>query len=126
MKFLELENQGKIVRLWAEKRDSETWIHFNHHNWVYKEDVQKKTKQTSLQKTPSGVISSPMPGKIVKIHSQLGEKVKMGQVIIVIEAMKMEYRLCAGISGKIEKLSCSEGDQVHLGQQLAFLKEVPN
>ena len=127
MKFLELEHNGKIIRLWAEKRGSQIWVHFNHRNFLYEEPKKEKTKSSRKKSSKGkGVITAPMPGKIVKTYAREGDEVETGQVVIVMEAMKMEYRLCADISGKIEKLSCKEGDSVSLGQSLALIKGDPH
>ena len=55
---------------------------------------------------------SPMPGRIVAVHVKEGDEVAEGDPILVLEGMKMEYTLKAGISGKIEKLLFGEGDMV--------------
>ena len=122
MNFLELEHNGEWVRLWAERRGVEIWVHFNGKSFVYEETGSKKV---SSQKTRlgSGMILAPMPGKIIKVHVREGERVQVGQVTVVMEAMKMEYRLCAEISGQIEKLSCVQGSQVALGQELVVIRD---
>ena len=120
LNFLELEHNGEIIRLWAENRGSSIWIHFNGRIFVYEESKKIRVKSVSIG---SGIITAPMPGKIIKIYVETGEMVQVGQVIVVIEAMKMEYALRADISGKVERFSCAEGDQVTLGQELALIKE---
>jgi biotin carboxyl carrier protein len=57
-------------------------------------------------------IVSPMPGKVLKINISEGEEVKKGQVLLVVEAMKMENNVMSPADGKIEKLLVNEGDMV--------------
>jgi biotin carboxyl carrier protein len=64
-----------------------------------------------------------MPGKILRVESVVGQKVKTGQVLVVMEAMKMEYTLTSAMAGEVSEVACQAGDQVKLGQALITLKE---
>ncbi len=64
-----------------------------------------------------------MPGKVTKIQKNIGDAVSAGDVVIVMEAMKMEYTLKAHVNGKVEVMNCKAGDQVTLGKLLAQIKE---
>ncbi len=57
-------------------------------------------------------ISAPMPGKILEVRTELGREVVQGEVLVVMEAMKMEHALAAPRDGVIGELSCAAGDQV--------------
>ena len=59
-----------------------------------------------------GTLRSPMPGRIVSVVVQAGEKVVKGQVLLALEAMKMEHALIAPFEGSVTEISVSEGDQV--------------
>ncbi|MBV8682035.1 MAG: biotin/lipoyl-binding protein [Caulobacteraceae bacterium] len=59
-----------------------------------------------------GAIRTPMPGRIVKVAVQAGAHVDAGQVLVVLEAMKMEHALTAPVKGRVIELSTAEGDQV--------------
>jgi 3-methylcrotonyl-CoA carboxylase alpha subunit len=61
-------------------------------------------------------LDSPISGKIVSIKVKKGEKVKRGEVLIVIEAMKMEYLIRAPYDGVIAKVHFKEKDQIEIGQ----------
>jgi len=68
-------------------------------------------------------ISSPMPGKIVKILVNEGDPVEPGQTLIIVSAMKMESEYKAGISGFVAEVSVSEGDTVDGNQIMIKLSE---
>ena len=55
---------------------------------------------------------TPMPGKIIKICSKVGDQVKLGDPVIVMEAMKMEHTLSAPKDGVIKAIYASEGELV--------------
>jgi biotin carboxyl carrier protein len=67
-------------------------------------------------------ITAPMPGKIVKVLVKLGEAVKEGQGLVVIEAMKMENELKSPKAGKVVELTAKEGTAVENGAKLAAVE----
>ncbi len=69
----------------------------------------------------SGALSAAMPGKVVKILCQVGDTVKAGQGLLVIEAMKMENELRAQAAGTVAAVAVREGQAVEAGQTLLTL-----
>jgi biotin carboxyl carrier protein len=66
----------------------------------------------------SNIVKSPLPGLIVDIKIGVGEKVKAGQVIVTMEAMKMENQIQATIDGTVKKIFVKKGDNVAEGDSL--------
>ena len=64
----------------------------------------------------SKLLVSPMPGLLVKLSVRVGDTVKSGQDIAVIEAMKMENNLCANNDGVVLNIPVSEGDSLAVGE----------
>jgi 3-methylcrotonyl-CoA carboxylase alpha subunit len=62
-----------------------------------------------------------MTGKVVKVVAAPGASVKANEVIVIMEAMKMEYRLAAPRDGVVESILCKEGELVDLGRTVAVL-----
>jgi biotin carboxyl carrier protein len=67
------------------------------------------------------VIACPMPGKIVAIEVKPGQAVKDGDVIVVLEAMKMENEIVCGRAGKVKEIAVSENASVNTGDILAII-----
>lgn len=67
-------------------------------------------------------IRSPMVGKVLKVHIELGQWVERGQELFVIEAMKMENKIFAKSSGKVAELHALVGQQVSVGHLLGLLR----
>jgi glutaconyl-CoA/methylmalonyl-CoA decarboxylase subunit gamma len=63
----------------------------------------------------SGAVTAPIPGKILTIMVKVGDSVKIGQVLAVIEAMKMENNIISPIDGTIKNISVSKDDDVGTG-----------
>lgn len=68
--------------------------------------------------TGGEVIEAPMPGSIVAVSVKVGDIVKKGQVLVVLEAMKMENEIVSPVDGKITAVSVSKGDTVNAGDAL--------
>lgn len=69
----------------------------------------------------SVTVSAPMPGKILGIKMQPGAAIKRGQVILILEAMKMENEIVAPQDGTIASINVAVGDMVEPGATLATL-----
>ena len=78
--------------------------------------------QTAIPKTAgSGSIITPIPGQIISITVSIGEQVRVGQKLLVLEAMKLENSITATIDGKVNEILVAEGDVVNQGQPLIVL-----
>jgi len=66
-------------------------------------------------------IVAPMPGKVVRILVQQGEKVDAGRGVLVVEAMKMQNEIRSPKSGTVEKLLVTEGQAVNAGEVVAVV-----
>jgi methylmalonyl-CoA carboxyltransferase small subunit len=64
------------------------------------------------------VCRSPISGIVVKVPAQAGQKIQTGDILLVLEAMKMETNITAPIAGTIAKMNVNAGDSVKAGQVL--------
>ena len=67
-------------------------------------------------------IESPMPGSILKVNVANGQAVKQGDVLMILEAMKMENEIMAPVDGTIASLSVSQGSTVDSGSLLCVIQ----
>ena len=72
---------------------------------------------------PAGasVVEAPMPGKILKISVAVGASVSSGDVLLILEAMKMENEISAPAGGTVREIRAREGDSVNTGDVLIVL-----
>jgi biotin carboxyl carrier protein len=68
------------------------------------------------------VAASPMPGKVVKILVNKGDKVEKGQGLVIVEAMKMENEIKSPVSGTVGKINFKSGDLVDAGQPIVEIE----
>ena len=69
-----------------------------------------------------GAVSAPLPGKVAAVSVTEGARVSRGDILLVVEAMKMEHGLAAPFDGIVETLSASVGDQVREGEVLVRVR----
>lgn len=88
--------------------------------WLPGMKVINRTQQVASRQADasSGTVKAPMDGAIVDIRVNVGERVSKGQLLLVLEAMKMEHPLKAGIDGIIKSVQVVTGDQVRNRQIL--------
>jgi acetyl/propionyl-CoA carboxylase alpha subunit len=118
MKKIELDINGQTLKGYCEKVGKDFWISINGKTFKYEESGTRKSRNSKKAVSNPNQILAPMPGKITAIKISSGD-VTLGDVVIMMEAMKMEYSLKANIAGKIKKVSVVVGDQVTQGQLLA-------
>ncbi|MDA0976503.1 MAG: biotin/lipoyl-binding protein, partial [Proteobacteria bacterium] len=68
-----------------------------------------------------GSLSAPMPGKVIALNVKKGSKVKAGDVLVILEAMKMEHSIKALEDGVVSKILISKNDQVENGAPLMIV-----
>ena len=66
-------------------------------------------------------VNAPMPGKILSVKASVGQAVKKGDVILILEAMKMENEVVAPEDGTVASIDVAAGDSVEAGAVLATL-----
>ncbi len=83
------------------------------------EDRRLAARQSTDSAVGDGKIKAPMNGRVVALHQAPGAVVAMGDVLLTLEAMKMEHAVCANCAGTVVALHVAVGDQVTPGKLLA-------
>jgi acetyl/propionyl-CoA carboxylase alpha subunit len=65
-----------------------------------------------------GVVRAPIPARVLRLHTGVGDSVERGQTLVTLSAMKMELACEAPVTGVVETVSCAVDDQVKAGQTL--------
>ncbi len=116
---VELEVAGVRSRSTVTRAGREIWVGSAHGS----------VRLTLLERLPvperaadPGSLLAPMPGSVTKIAAAPGDTVAAGQVVLVVEAMKMEHEITAPASGVLTELRVSQGTQVSAGDVLAVVR----
>ena len=94
------------------------WVHIDGHVFCI-----EKTEPGSNDDDSQGGMVAPMPGKIIDVLVEQGQSVTAGDLLLVMEAMKMEHRIVANVDGIIGMLKLKAGDQVQQGDVLVEISE---
>jgi len=87
--------------------------------------VAKKKRTGSGKKKKSGTVSANIPGKVVTVEVSEGDSVTEGQVILILEAMKMQNEIQAPISGTVTVVHCEEGQAIEANIPLVVIEPLP-
>lgn len=82
----------------------------------------KKEAKNSSSASDADSVKSPMPGTILSINVTKGDKVSKGQVLLVLEAMKMENEIISPRDGVVESVNVNKGENVESGSTLVVIK----
>lgn len=85
------------------------------------EAAPKKEAQSPAAIGEKEAVKSPMPGNIWKILAQEGQEVKAGDLLLILEAMKMENEILAPKDGVLTSILVNEGDSVNTGDDLVII-----
>ncbi|NNN08757.1 MAG: ATP-grasp domain-containing protein [Acidimicrobiaceae bacterium] len=99
-----------------------TWIaHRGSTSW-WRVTPPRRSDETSV--VHDGDLRSPMPGVVIHVGAKPGDAVSLGDALLVVEAMKMEYPLRAPLAGEVAELLVRVGDQVALDQVVARVRSL--
>ena len=93
------------------------WVHFDGHIFCI-----EKTEPGSTDNDSDGGMVAPMPGKILDVKIANGDNVAAGQLLLIMEAMKMESEVKSPHSGKIKNIHVNSGDAIKSGDLLITLE----
>jgi len=85
---------------------------------------KSRVKRRKRKVNSDGVISSTISGKIIVINNKIGDIVKEGDVILILEAMKMQNEITAPISGKIIEINCTTGGSIEANMPLIIMDNI--
>jgi biotin carboxyl carrier protein len=96
------------------------WVFVN--GEVLRFDSEQTGGRRKRSAATAGSLTAPMPATVRRIEVNPGQAVRRGDVLIVLEAMKMELPVRAPADGTIARVNCREGELVQPGQELAELQ----
>jgi biotin carboxyl carrier protein len=118
--------QGKVFACTLEKLPSgATEIIVNGHRIAVTIQDPKRLSHNAGAAGQAGgraVLTSPMPGKVVRVLCAAGDEVAEGQGILVVEAMKMQNEVQSPKTGKVVEIKVTEGQTVNAGEVLAVVE----
>ena len=123
---VEVEVDGVKTTVQARRTD-DGWIvnveGTDHHITVggASQNTQRSSKRKKKRSIGGGTITSSMPGSIVEIAVEVGQEDEEGELILILEAMKMQNEMRAPISGTVSEVTCSVGENVEANRTLVII-----
>lgn len=116
MKVYKVKVNGKVYEVELEAVDE-----VNRSVETVKEEVKEEVKKEEVSEGANQIIA-PIAGKILEVKVNVGDSVKKGQTVAVIEAMKLENEIQSAYSGKVKQIVVSKGDDVRNKDVLIVLE----
>ncbi len=101
------------------KSGDKTYISYKGRSYTVEKARRSRSGQSGGAATE---VRAPMPGQIVEVLTSVGDEVEVGDRLLILEAMKMQQPMVAGVAGTVAQLPVSVGDQVDEDQLLAEVK----
>ena len=115
-----LRQDGRQWRCVVARAGDDRWVWIDGH--VHHLKVASASRKRSA--APAGELSAPMPGQVLRVLVEPGAAVRKDQVLVVLEAMKMQYEIVAPRDGIVKSVQAAAGTQVAGGLALVTLEEV--
>jgi len=112
--YLKIKLGDRVIKCVITKGDKDKFVFVE--GDVFKVRNIELTGAKKTKKKDEGNLNSPISGNVVSIKVKDGDKVKKGDVLMIIEAMKMEYLIRAPYNGKVKKVNFKENNQIEIGQ----------
>lgn len=114
---------GPVIYKCTVAKDGDTrFIHLDGQDYELKR-VSETEEQFESVEDDKGSLTTPMPGRIVNVFVKPGDHVTKGQELLIIEAMKMENKICAPYDGTVTTVYFPKGDQVEANVVLMDIEE---
>jgi 3-methylcrotonyl-CoA carboxylase alpha subunit len=116
MSWITIDHDGLTHRLAVARTVNGVWV-----GWPGRTRFFERESRDAAAGMTHDAIRAPMTGRVVQLRAKPGDQVAAKAILVVMEAMKMEYRLTAPHDGTVAAVHCSEGDLVDLGKTLVTL-----
>jgi len=121
MSFVHVEHEGRRLRLAVVRTARGVWVGWPGGARFF---GPERGEAAAAPGAPAEV-RAPMTGRVVKVAVEPGRAVVTDDLLLILHAMKMEYRLTAPRDGVVERIFCAEGEMVDLGATLVAIAPAP-
>lgn len=118
--FFEIQVEGEISRGAFYRLENAIDVHLP--QGTFRLHYEESRPGTAKASHAPGELTAPMPGKILKVLVGAGKRVKKGDPLLILEAMKMEHSIVSPWDGKVTQVLFQEGDRVSQDQELVVVE----
>jgi len=117
--WLEVREGARATRCAVARGKRGLWVSCEGRSFLLEEERPEAAAKAAAS---ADELRAPMTGRVVQVATETGAKVREGDLLVTIEAMKMEFRLTAPEDGSVAEVRCAAGDRVELGDLLVVLE----
>ncbi|AXQ30597.1 biotin/lipoyl-binding protein [Solimonas sp. K1W22B-7] len=118
---LEYVLDGRRTRTTVHRHGRQWWVHGPRGDLTLY--LVPRFRDGSEAEDVAGGLTAPMPGQVILVEVKVGDRVAAGQLLAIMEAMKMEHSILAPGAGKVTEVRVTKGDQVGAGDLLVVIEE---
>jgi 3-methylcrotonyl-CoA carboxylase alpha subunit len=115
----EVVTDSQRTLAYAVRRRDQTWVFLDGHVYVVETGGPSAARRS--RQSDEAALSAPMPATVVSISVSAGQRVNAGDVLVTLEAMKMELAVTAPHEGTVQSVHCRVGELVQPGVALVTL-----
>ena len=120
--LISFKSNNKFYNIYCFSDKDKTYLSINGENYTLELEKDISTKSKSGKQQKGNSVFSPMPGLLVKVPVSVGDEVKSGETLAIVEAMKMQNELPSPRDGIVKKINGKEGEQVDALQVIVELE----
>lgn len=117
-----IEHDGSRTTAWAAVDGPRTWVFLDGHTFVIESSSRAERRAGPRPHDDETALSSPMPAMVVAVNVSVGHDVAQGDVMVMLEAMKMELPIRAPRDARVKAIRCRPGELVQPGVPLLELE----
>lgn len=116
-----LRRNQQAVEMYFAPQDATTYQVLVEGQLTYVQVRSQASRNKASRRQEEGALLAPMPGLVVEVLASKGQSVEVGEVLAVVESMKMQMQMRSAISGWVKNVPVKMGDQVQKGQLLVLV-----
>jgi acetyl/propionyl-CoA carboxylase alpha subunit len=117
--WFDVRSDGRVTRCAVARGRRGVWVSCEGRSWLLEEE---RTEAAAKGAPSADELRAPMTGRVIQVAVEPGASVREGDLLVTIEAMKMEFRLSAPEDGVVAEVRCEAGARVELGDLLVVLE----
>ena len=126
MEELKVNIDGKEHTVRIEEENNRLKVHMDGKVYNVETSLKKEQKDYDFEKkakdSDNGMVQANIPGIIFSVDVKVGQKVKKGQKVVSLLAMKMENQVHAPVTGKVKEIKVKKNDKVNKGDTLLIIE----
>ena len=119
--FLFSRDDGTCGRAWAIRDGRVTWVFVDGRAYRLEAERPQRSGASSSHASDDAALASPMPATVSAVKVAVGDRVTKGDLLVTLEAMKMELPIRAPRDGVVRRIACAAGELVQPGVPLVVL-----